>query len=149
MVPAYRPGDDRAGMFFELDYDANPGRVAVSERKNEMAEMSWLFWLTFDGLRSAGEVTAPTLMAHSDECVFPEHPKAVYAALKGPKRLGWTEGGPERFLRSGDAGNQGSRTGCAPFQNHAWCRLNMRRNDAKTFRQTLRRAPRCVDRCAT
>ena len=97
MVPAYRPGDDRAGMFFELDYDANPGRVAVSERKNEMAEMSWLFWLTFDGLRSAGEVTAPTLMVHSDECVFPEHAKAVYAALKSPKRLEWTEGGQIDF----------------------------------------------------
>ena len=92
MVPAYRPGDDRAGMFFELDYYANPGRGAVPEWKNEMAEMSWLFWLTFDGVRSAEEVNVPTLMVHSDGCVFPEHAKSVYAALKGPKRIEWTEG---------------------------------------------------------
>jgi uncharacterized protein len=92
MVPAYRAGDDRAGMFFELDYYANPRRGAVPEWKNEMAEMSWLFWLTFDGVRSAGEVSVPTVMVHSDGCVFPEHAKAVHAALRGPKRLEWTEG---------------------------------------------------------
>src|SRR5262245_11593850 len=39
MVPAYRAGDDRAGMFFELDYYADPKRGAVREWKNEMAEM--------------------------------------------------------------------------------------------------------------
>jgi uncharacterized protein len=92
MVPAYRPGDDRAGMFFELDYYANPRRGAVPEWKNEMAEMSWLFWLTFDGVRSAGDVSVPTLMVHSDGCVFPEHAKAVHAAVRGPKQLEWTEG---------------------------------------------------------
>jgi hypothetical protein len=31
-------------------------------------------------------------MVHSDGCVFPEHAKSVYAALKGPKRIEWTEG---------------------------------------------------------
>ena len=92
MVPAYRVGDDRAGMFFELDYYANPRRGVVPEWKNEMAEMSWLFWLTFDGVRSAGEVSVPTIMVHSDGCVFPDHVKAVHAALRGPKRLEWTEG---------------------------------------------------------
>jgi fermentation-respiration switch protein FrsA (DUF1100 family) len=92
MVPAYRTGDDRAGMFFELDYYANPRRGAVPEWRNEMAEMSWLFWLTFDGVRSAGEVSVPTVMVHSDGCVFPEHAKAVHAALRGPKQLEWTDG---------------------------------------------------------
>jgi hypothetical protein len=57
-----------------------------------MAEMSWLFWLTYDGVRSAGEVSVPTLMVHSDGCVFPEHAKAVHAALRGPKQLEWTVG---------------------------------------------------------
>jgi hypothetical protein len=84
MVPAYRAGDDRAGMFFELDYYANPQRGAVPEWKNEMAEMSWLFWLTFDGVRSASEVSVPTLMLHSDGCVFPDHVKSVHASLEGP-----------------------------------------------------------------
>ena len=92
MVPAYRPNDDRAGMFFELDYYANPRRGAVPAWKNEMAEMSWLLWLTFDGMRSAEEVSVPTLIVHSDGCVFPEHAKAVYAMLRGPKQIEWTEG---------------------------------------------------------
>jgi fermentation-respiration switch protein FrsA (DUF1100 family) len=91
-VPAYRPGDDRAGMYFELDYYANPRRGAVPEWKNEMAEMSWLSWLTFDGVRSAGEVSVPTMMVHGDGCVFPEHAKVVYAALRGPKQIEWTDG---------------------------------------------------------
>ena len=92
MVPAYRPDDDRAGIFFELDYYADPQRGAVPEWKNEMAEMSWLYWLTFDGVRSAGEVSVPTVMVHSDGGVFPEHAKAVHATLRGPKQLEWTEG---------------------------------------------------------
>ena len=92
MVPAYRPGDDRAGMFFELDYYANPRRGAVPEWKNEMAEMSWLSWLTFDGVRAAREVSVPTVMLHGDGCVFPEHAKAVYGALQGLKQIEWTEG---------------------------------------------------------
>src|SRR4030095_7261257 len=92
LVPAYRPGDDRAGMFFELDYYANSRRGAVPEWKNEMAEMSWLSWLTFDGVASAGEVSVPALIMHSDGCVVPRHATYVYAALKGPKQMVWTEG---------------------------------------------------------
>jgi uncharacterized protein len=64
----------------------------METHRAEMAEMSWLFWLTFDGVRSAAEVNVPTIMVHSDGWVFPEHAKAVYAALKGPKQLEWNEG---------------------------------------------------------
>ena len=102
MVPAYRPGDDRAGMFFELDYYANPRRGAVPEWKNEMAEMSWLFWLTFDGVRSAAEVSVPTLMVHSDGCVFPDHAKAVHAMLRGPKQIEWIDGNQIDFYDQAD-----------------------------------------------
>ena len=92
MVPAYKNGDDRAGMFFELDYYANPKRGLVPAWKNEMAEMTWTYWFSFDGIRSAREVSVPTLMVHGDNCVLPENAKAVYAALGGPKRLEWREG---------------------------------------------------------
>jgi len=92
MVPAYRAGDDRAGMFFELDYYANARRGAVPAWRNEMAEMSWMFWLTFDGLRAAPEVRVPTVMVHGDGCVLPDNARAVFAALQGPKHLEWTDG---------------------------------------------------------
>jgi uncharacterized protein len=92
IVPAYKPGDDRAGMFFDLDYYGNAGRGAIPAWKNEMAEMSWLYWLTFDGLRAAKDVSVPTVFVHSKDAVFPDHVQAVHDALRGPKRLEWTGG---------------------------------------------------------
>lgn len=88
-VPAYRVGDDRAGMWFELDYYGNRQRAAVPSWMNEMAEMSWAYWLTFDGLRSA---SVPTLMVHGDGCMLPDNARAVHAALAGPKQLEWAQG---------------------------------------------------------
>ncbi len=91
-VPAYEVGNDRAGMFFELDYYANPARGAIPAWRNEMAEASWLPWLTFDGLSPAEAVTAPSLFVHSDGCVFPEHIEAVRSRLRGPVEVAWGEG---------------------------------------------------------
>ena len=95
MVPAYTPGDERAGMFFEMDYYGNPSRGAVKEWSNQMAEMSWLNWFTFDGLATAASVSTPTLSVHSDGCVFPDNMKAVHAQLKGKKRLEWIDKGTQ------------------------------------------------------
>ena len=92
IVPAYENGNDRAGMFFPLDYYAQPDRGAIPAWKNEMSEMTWTHWLTFDGLAAAGRVSAPSLFVHSDGCVFPSHVKQVYADVKGPKELVWTTG---------------------------------------------------------
>jgi hypothetical protein len=92
MSPAYREGDDRAGMHFRLDYYGRSDRGAVPEWKNEMADMTWLYWLSYDGLSAAGHVTMPSLFVHSDECVFPEHVRQVHARLKGPKELVWGKG---------------------------------------------------------
>lgn len=91
-VPAYRPGDDRAGMSFPLDYYGSPERGAVPEWRNEMAEMSWLPWLTFDGLSSAADVSVPALFVHSDECVLPENVRTVRRRLAGPSEVVWAEG---------------------------------------------------------
>lgn len=76
-VPAYEDGNDRAGMFFELDYYASPDRGAVPGWHNEMAEFSWLYWLTFDGLRAAPGVKVPTLLVHGDDCVLPDNARQV------------------------------------------------------------------------
>jgi uncharacterized protein len=97
VVPAYRVGDQAAGMFFELDYYGNATRGAVSAWTNQMATMSWWYWLSFDGLRAADHVSAPTLFVHSDGCVFPDNVRSVHARLRGPKQLVWTEGGQTDF----------------------------------------------------
>jgi uncharacterized protein len=92
MAPAYNEGDDRAGMHFRLDYSASPSRGAVPAWSNQMAEMTWMYWLSFDGLSAASAVDTPSLLVHSDGCAFPEHARHVHAALTGPKSLVWGEG---------------------------------------------------------
>jgi uncharacterized protein len=95
MVPAYAPNDERAGMSFEMDYYANPGRGAVRAWANEMAEMSWTHWLTFDGISCAGAVHAPTLLIHSDGCALPDNAKRVHHLLRGKKELAWLGDGTQ------------------------------------------------------
>lgn len=92
MVPAYAAGDDRAGMFFELDYYANPERGAVPAWQNEMAEFSWLYWLGFDGLSGPGGLCAPVLFVHGDDCVLPDNVKALRDRFAGPAELLWANG---------------------------------------------------------
>jgi uncharacterized protein len=92
MAPAYEEGNDRAGMHFRLDYYGLPSRGAVPAWTNEMAEMTWMYWLAFDGLSAASAVTTPSLFVHSDGCAFPEHVRKVHAAVAGPKELLWGEG---------------------------------------------------------
>lgn len=96
-VPAYDPGNDTAGMFLEMDYYGNPARGAVPQWRNEMAELSWLPWLTFDGLAAAESVTVPSLFVHSDGCVFPEHIQDLRKRLAGPVEMAWGEGAQTDF----------------------------------------------------
>ncbi len=91
MVPAYHEGDDRAAMALPLAYYASPDRGAIAAWRNEMAELSWPFWLTFDGLADVEDVTAPCLFVHSDDCVLPDNVRAITQRL--PKaELVWSEG---------------------------------------------------------
>jgi hypothetical protein len=92
MVPAYDEANDRAGMFILLDYYANPSRGRIPAWRNEMNEMTWLNWLTFDGLRAAERLTIPTLFVHGDECALPDNVKRVHARMPGPKKLIWHSG---------------------------------------------------------
>lgn len=92
-VPAYDPSNERAGMFIELDYYGNPARGAVPAWPNEMAEMSWIPWLTFDGLSLASSASVPSLFVHSDGCVFPENIERLQRSLRGPVDVVWGGGG--------------------------------------------------------
>jgi hypothetical protein len=70
-------------MFIEMDYYASPERGAVPAWRNEMTELTWAHWLTFDGLGPADAVRTPSVFVHSDGCVFPDHVRSVAAALNG------------------------------------------------------------------
>jgi fermentation-respiration switch protein FrsA (DUF1100 family) len=91
-VPAYDQGNEKAGMFIELDYYANPARGRVPAWRNEMSEMTWLNWLTFDGLRAAERIDIPTLFVHGDECALPDNVKRVHERIRAPKKLVWHPG---------------------------------------------------------
>jgi dienelactone hydrolase len=91
-VPAYRAGDETAGMFVEMDYYANPERGAVPSWRNEMAVLSWPHWLRFDGLSAAAGVRVPALFVHSDGAVFPDHVRDLAGRMGGPVRTVWGEG---------------------------------------------------------
>lgn len=91
-VPAYASGDDKAGMFFDLDYYASPRRGAVPGWRNEMAELSWLYWLEFDGLSAAPGVSAPSLFVHGDDCVLPGNVRTISERLAGPAEMVWADG---------------------------------------------------------
>jgi uncharacterized protein len=95
MVPAYEPGNDRAGMHFTLDYYGNRQRGAVATWANQMAELSWLYWLAYDGISPSRGVTTPSLLVHSDGCALPDNVKRVHDNLAGPKALAWLGSGTQ------------------------------------------------------
>lgn len=95
MVPAYEYGNDRAAMFLDMPYYGEPGRGAIPEWSNEMAEFSWLYWLTFDALSVAPQVSVPTMLVHSDGCVLPDNVRTLTTSLAGPVELVWADGGSQ------------------------------------------------------
>src|SRR5882724_4856163 len=97
VVPAYAEGDDRAGMFIPLEYYSSPARGAIPAWSNTMAEASWTYWLTFDGLRAASEVAIPAAFVHAEQAVFPDHIRAVAGAMRADVKQFWTEGDQIQF----------------------------------------------------
>ena len=92
LVPAYDEGNEQAGMFIHMDYYASPARGRLPAWDNTMSEISWLYWLTFDGLGAGRRLELPTLFVHGDECALPENLKQVHAGARGPKELVWQPG---------------------------------------------------------
>jgi uncharacterized protein len=101
-VPAYEAGNHAAGMFLETGYYSDTARGAVPEWRNEMAEMSWLPWLTFDGLSGPTTATVPVLFVHSDGCVFSENVEMLRRSIKGPVEVVWGEGSQTDFYDQPD-----------------------------------------------
>jgi len=92
MAPAYGEGNDRAGMHFRLDYYGQTDRGAVPSWPNQMTEMTWLYWLTFDGLSAASRVDTPALFVHSDGCAFRSTCGRCTRGSRGRRSWFWAEG---------------------------------------------------------
>ena len=88
-MPAYDPATSGPAMSFRLDYYGEPDRGAVPAWANEMAEMSWRPWLTFDGLAAAETARTPALFVHGDDCMLPDNVSARSPPPWARRRSGW------------------------------------------------------------
>lgn len=102
MVPAYEEGNDVAGMFIHLDYYANPSRGRIPAWRNQMSEITWAHWLTFNGVRAGAQLIVPTLFVHGDGCALPANVKRIHEHLRTPKKLVWHPGFQVDFYDSPD-----------------------------------------------
>lgn len=91
-VPAYSQGDTNAAMSGDVSYYGSRDRGVIPEWTNQFAVMSWHEWQEFDALAIAPQITAPTLMVHSDGSALPDNARRFYTSLNGEKRLVWSEG---------------------------------------------------------
>ncbi len=86
-------------------------RGAVDNYTNSFAVMSREHTLPWDAQGAASEITAPTLMIHSEKALAPALARSFFAALAGPKRELWVESEgqidfydrPERIEPAADA----------------------------------------------
>ncbi|MGJ5894076.1 alpha/beta hydrolase [Streptomyces sp. V2] len=74
------------------DYYTDPARGNVPQYRNTFDVTSWDTWLTLDALRQAPEITAPTIVVHSDGSALPDHAKRLYDSVRGEKELVWADG---------------------------------------------------------
>lgn len=82
----------QAGMFIPMDYYASPERGRIPAWPNRMAEETWTYWLTFDGITPAETLAVPTLFVHGDECALPHNVRRIHDRMAAPKRLVWHQG---------------------------------------------------------
>ncbi|MEM7797894.1 MAG: alpha/beta fold hydrolase [Chloroflexota bacterium] len=92
-IPSISTTDQSAAMFGPYDYYLNPERGAIPQwSADKFAVMTWEDWLTFDPTTSAQDVTAPTLMIHSDGAVLPTYAKRYFENLgTQDKALRWVD----------------------------------------------------------
>jgi fermentation-respiration switch protein FrsA (DUF1100 family) len=89
---AYEPVVTPADPPAMTDYFLNPERGGVARWSNRFAVMSWPEWVAFDPVGVADQITAPTLMIHSEQATQPEGARRFFARLAGPKSEVWTGG---------------------------------------------------------
>ncbi len=92
-IPSISTEDASAAMYGPYDYYLNPERGAVPEwSADKFAVMSWEDWLTTDPMPTAAQLTAPTLMIHSDGAVLPNYTKKYFEEIATTdKKLHWME----------------------------------------------------------
>jgi fermentation-respiration switch protein FrsA (DUF1100 family) len=91
-VPVADASDPDAAMPMEIDFYTDPNRGRIAGWPNRFAVMAWREWLTLDAVALAPEVTAPTLIVHSQDGAIPSGARRFYEALRCPRQLVWMPG---------------------------------------------------------
>ena len=92
-IPSISTTDESAAMYGPYDYYLNPERGAIPEwSADQFAVMTWEDWLTLDPMPSAKNLTAPTLMIHSDGAVLPQYTRQYFEQIAATdKVLHWID----------------------------------------------------------
>jgi fermentation-respiration switch protein FrsA (DUF1100 family) len=91
-VPMASLTDSDAPLFGNWDYYLNPSRGAIKQWANEFNVMSWVEWLTFDGVKVGERISIPTLLVHSKDAAVPMGAEQFYEKLNAKKHFYWTSG---------------------------------------------------------
>lgn len=92
-IPTISTEDPTAAMYGPYDYYLNPERGAIPEwSADQFAVMSWEDWLTTNPMTTAPQLSASTLMIHSDGAVLPQYAKQYFEGIATEdKKLHWMD----------------------------------------------------------
>ena len=91
LIPAAGDANSGALMAFDGGYYNDPQLGRVEAWENTFNVASWEGWLTFDAIRSADGIEAPTMIIHSEAAAIPHGAKAFYADLTVEKKELWLD----------------------------------------------------------
>lgn len=90
MIPAVAPDGGDVAMPLREAYEFyGTSRGEVANYVNQYAVQSFAYTIPFDAVRAAGEISVPTLIAHSENALSPALARKFIAGLKAPHRELW------------------------------------------------------------
>ena len=78
-------------VMFQAPYYTETDRGLIPAYDNRFNVRSWEPWLTYDGLRSAEELTKPTLLVHSEAAAIPQGAKEYARRMGARARTIWLD----------------------------------------------------------
>lgn len=117
-VPAVSTDNPLAAMPFDIDFYQNPARGAITQWPNRFAAMAWPGWLTFDPISVAPQLSAPTLIVHSENAAIPAGTHQFIDALTVRKAVQWTDNTQFDFYDQPATVNRATEAAAKHFNKH-------------------------------
>jgi fermentation-respiration switch protein FrsA (DUF1100 family) len=133
------PGTD--AVMQQAPYYNDTARGRIPEWDNLFSLMSWRYWLSFDSLKPAKNLTVPTLVMHSDRAALPDMARRFYADLPGPKAIYWSGEAHMDFYDNPTAVRRSVGLAADFFGRH----VARRQTDSEMIEETLQQIAASVD----